>query len=279
MFACAIAGSFAQPSTLTTLAANGPPSCSASPRGTTNSANSMTTAIRCGALPPPRHRLQVERPQQIAIDQLERRSRARAAASSRRLACRARCCSQSPQSSAAARRAHAAAAVVAQHDVVARRTSPRRETPAARAARPSCGTTSKTLPCSTNWAAEPERNRSRISPAQPGGRCDGQSVGLGHSGSLQLSWLARLRVGRERRRVGEQILHRAEDLLLIADPLRRSSPSVAVISSMRCESSSGSVDSAACSRISSTCCSMRSSSASMNAELALGVGALRRSAG
>ena len=44
MFACTMAGSLAQPSTLTTLAANGPPSCTASPRGTTNSANSMMTA-------------------------------------------------------------------------------------------------------------------------------------------------------------------------------------------------------------------------------------------
>ena len=49
MFDCTMAGSLAQPSTLTVLAANGPPRCAASPRGTTNSANSMITATRRGA--------------------------------------------------------------------------------------------------------------------------------------------------------------------------------------------------------------------------------------
>ena len=48
-----IAGSFAQPRTLTMLAANGPPSWSASPRGTTNSANSMMMAMRFALAAPP----------------------------------------------------------------------------------------------------------------------------------------------------------------------------------------------------------------------------------
>ena len=43
-FDCRIVGSLAQPSTFTTLAAKGPPSCAASARGTTNSAKSTTTA-------------------------------------------------------------------------------------------------------------------------------------------------------------------------------------------------------------------------------------------
>ena len=44
MFDWSIAGSFAQPRALTTFALNGPPSWTASPRGTTNSAKSMMTA-------------------------------------------------------------------------------------------------------------------------------------------------------------------------------------------------------------------------------------------
>ena len=68
------------------------------------------------------------------------------------------------------------------------------------------GTTSKTLPWRRNWAADPERNRSRISEAQ--------------RGSSLAHWLSRARVSvRQRRRLGEQILHRAVDLLLIANPL------------------------------------------------------------
>ncbi len=54
MLACRIAGSLAQPSTLTTLAANGPPSCAASPRGTTNSAKSTMTATLRGVAAPRR---------------------------------------------------------------------------------------------------------------------------------------------------------------------------------------------------------------------------------
>jgi len=49
MLAFRISGSFAQPSTFTTLALNAPPSATASPRGTTNSAKSITTAMRRGA--------------------------------------------------------------------------------------------------------------------------------------------------------------------------------------------------------------------------------------
>ena len=127
MFDCAMAGSLAQPSTLTVLAANPPPSCSASPRGTTNSANSITTAMRRGVawrrLRPARRprrpdRLQVERAQQVAIDQLQRR--ARLAQQRLRVGFAAeRLLEPVAPVLGAARRAHAAAAVVAQHDVVA----------------------------------------------------------------------------------------------------------------------------------------------------------------
>ena len=133
MLDCRIAGSLAQPSTLTMLAANGPPSCSASPRGTTNSANSMMTAIRARRRWRRRagsrcDRLQVQRAQQVAIDQLERRRPARASASRSRFASPSACSQPVAPVVAAARRAHAAAAVVVQDDVVAARTSPRRGT-------------------------------------------------------------------------------------------------------------------------------------------------------
>ena len=119
MFDWTIAGSLAQPRTLTVLAANGPPSCSASPRGTTNSANSMMTAI-CLRLAggASRQRLQVERPQQVAVDELERRSRLAHERLRGRLAPE-RVLQPVAPVLAAPRRAHAAAAVVAQDDVVA----------------------------------------------------------------------------------------------------------------------------------------------------------------
>ena len=209
MLACAIAGSFAQPSTFTTLAANGPPSCSASPRGTTNSANSMTTAM------PLRRRAARRRSRAgsacaAGSDRSARApSRARAGASSTSRLRAERLLQPVGPVLAAAHRAHAAAAVVVQHDVVARRTSPRRETPAATAAVPFDGTTSNTLPCSRNCAADPDRNRSRISTAHSGSSrrslaspCAPRPIGIG--GAL-----------------GQQILHRAEHLLLVANPLRR----------------------------------------------------------
>ena len=168
MFDWTIAGSLAQPSTLTVLAANGPPSCAASPRGTTNSANSMMTAIaprrarrRIG------QRLQVQRAQQVAVDQLERRARLARERQRRRLLPERRLQPVAPVVGAA-RRPHAAAAVVAQHDVVGREHDLVEERRHATAACRSSGTTSKTLPWRRNWAADPERNRSRISAAQRG---------------------------------------------------------------------------------------------------------------
>ena len=120
MFDWTMAGSLAQPSTLTVLAANGPPRCAASPRGTTNSANSMITATaarragrRIG------QRLQVQRAQQIAVDQFERGAGLACQRQRRGFLAERRLQPVAPVV-AAARRPHAAAAVVAQHDVVGR---------------------------------------------------------------------------------------------------------------------------------------------------------------
>ena len=253
MFACAMAGSFAQPSTLTTLAANGPPSCSASPRGTTNSANSMTTAIRCGALPRLADRLQVERAQQIAIDRARAPSRARAGASSTSRPAPERLLQPVAPVLAAARRAHAAAAVVVQHDVVAGEhhlVEKRRQRQQAAVRRHDV----------EDVAVEQELRR-RARPEQVA-----HLVGPGAAASGSLALLRARLDGVERRRLGQQILHRAEHLLLIANPLRRPAERRGdLVDALR--QRSGSVESAACSRMSSTCCSMRASSASMNASL------------
>ena len=98
MFDWTIAGSFAQPRTLTVLAANGPPSCSASPRGTTNSANSMMTAIRFGfaVAPGSAWRLSVRRRYRSISSSAEPGSRISVCVASLPSAF----CTQSPQSSA-----------------------------------------------------------------------------------------------------------------------------------------------------------------------------------
>ena len=150
MLAWRIAGSLAQPSTFTTLAANGPPSCAASARGTTNSAKSIEHGDAAGgglrlaaggwrlaaggwrrapghredrAPEPPEptlstlNRIEVQGPQQVAIDELERHARLAGGAD------RVRVAQGLAQPRApvvvAARRAHAPAPVVVEDGVVA----------------------------------------------------------------------------------------------------------------------------------------------------------------
>src|SRR5688572_20990579 len=71
--------------------------------------------------------------------------------------------------------------------------------------------TSKTLPWSRNWATDPDRNRSRILEAQAG-----SGMSASKYPSVQLAG-ARLRG--QGRRLGNQVVHRADRLLLIGDPL------------------------------------------------------------
>ena len=242
------------------LAANGPPRCAASPRGTTNSANSMITAMRFGVVagaPGSACRFSV-------------RSRYRSISSSAEPGSRISVSEfdSAPERAlqpvapvlAAARRAHAAAAVVAQHHVVggehdlleerghrqqlaARRARRRRRCRAGgtgRRSRTGTGRASRP-PSAAASALIGSPGRGRRAPAAAARSADPPS---------------RRRPAADRESTG------------------RSLPSVAVISSMRRDSSSGSVDIAACSRISSTCCSMPFELGVDVGELAIAVGAL-----
>ena len=214
--ACRIAGSLAQPSTLTTLAANGPPSCAASARGTTNSAKStidgdLAGRVRGAGAGRVRAALdgrEVQRPQQIAIDQLQRH--ARLARRADRVGVAERLLQPGAPVVGAARRAHAAAAVVVQHRVVGgehRLVEERLQRQLAIAVRDDVEDVA---------VKEELRDRSRSEQvAHLGGPGGERHVGVG-ARSVQLAG-ARLRG--QRRRVGNQVVHGADRLLLIGDPL------------------------------------------------------------
>ncbi len=217
MFDWRIAGSLAQPSTLTDVGGERPAELQRvaarhDELGEVDDDGDLAWVL----LRRPGERLQVERAQQVAVDELERRARLAQSVCVARLAPE-RVLEPVAPVLAAARRAHAAAAVVAQHDVVAGEHHLVEKGRERAAARPPCRHDVEDV------AVEQElRGRARAEQVAHLARPSAGSVAV-----ARCRWRSLIgspaRGARSASGGGsvEQILHRAVDLLLVADPLRR----------------------------------------------------------